>query len=70
MPLTQKRDVKRLRVEYVYNQFEFFGPEFHRLLAPVMKVLPRRVTAAALPFYAGELFFAARLPAGAERRTA
>jgi SAM-dependent methyltransferase len=57
---TMRRDVKRLRVRYVYDQLEFFGPEFHRLLAPVMKALPRRAKDARLPFYGGEILFAAR----------
>jgi SAM-dependent methyltransferase len=57
-----RRDVKRLRVQYVYDQFQFFGPEFHRVLAPAMRVLPQRLKDATLPFYAGEIFLAACRP--------
>ena len=56
------RDVKRLRVQYVYDQFRFFGPEFHRLLGPVVRALPRRARDAQLPLYGGETFFAAVRP--------
>jgi SAM-dependent methyltransferase len=59
--LAMRRDVKRLRVQYVYDQFEFFGPELHRLLAPAMALAPRRMRNARLPFYGGEILFAARL---------
>jgi SAM-dependent methyltransferase len=60
-----RRDVKWLRPQYVYDQFQFFGPEFHRLLAPLMRVLPRRLKNRPLPFYVGEIFLAARLPPNA-----
>jgi SAM-dependent methyltransferase len=59
-PVAARRDVKRLRVGYVYEQFAFFGPEIHRLLGPAMRVLPERAAQATLPFYGGETLFAAR----------
>jgi SAM-dependent methyltransferase len=52
--------VKRLRVGYVYEQFEHFGPEFHRFLRPIVRRLPRRVLDARLPLYGGEMLVAAR----------
>jgi SAM-dependent methyltransferase len=52
--------LKRLRLRYMYEQFRYFGPEFHSLLAPVMRRLPRRATEIRLPLYGGEMLFAAR----------
>ncbi len=52
--------VKRLRVGYAYDQFRHFGPEFHRLLGPVVRRLPQRALEAELPLYGGEMLFAAR----------
>lgn len=54
-----KAHVKRLRVGYAYDQFAHFGPEFHRLLGPVVRALPERALGARLPLYGGELLFAA-----------
>jgi SAM-dependent methyltransferase len=52
--------VKRLRIGYAYDQFRHFGPEFHRLLKPVVGVLPDRALDASVPLYGGEMLFAAR----------
>lgn len=56
--------IKRIRVGYAYQQFQYFGPEFHRLLGPVVRRLPARALATRLPLYGGEILFAARLRAG------
>jgi SAM-dependent methyltransferase len=53
------RHVKRLPIEYFYRQMENFGPEFHRVLTPVMSVLPRFVRALRIPLYGGEMIAAA-----------
>ena len=55
-----RRHVKKLRVGYAYEQFEHFGPEFHRFLRPVARRLPRRALDVRLPLYGGEMLFAAR----------
>lgn len=49
------RHVKRLPADYFYRQMESFGPEFHRLLAPVMSVLPQAVRNLRIPLYGGEM---------------
>jgi SAM-dependent methyltransferase len=49
------RHVKRLPADYFYRQMESFGPEFHRLLTPVMSVLPRAVRELRIPLYGGEM---------------
>ena len=51
---------KRLPIEYVYNMFRTFGPEFHRLLCPVFRLLPGFVRRLALPFYVGGVVLTAR----------
>jgi SAM-dependent methyltransferase len=53
--------VKRMRLAYAYDQFQYFGPEFHRYLGPVVRRLPGRVLAARMPLYGGEMLYAARL---------
>lgn len=50
---------KPLPVAYVYEMLQTFGPEFHRLLTPLYRVLPRAARAASLPFYMGELILLA-----------
>jgi SAM-dependent methyltransferase len=59
-PVRTRAHVKKLRVGYAYEQFEHFGPEFHRLLGPVVRRLPARALDAQLPLYGGEMLFAAR----------
>jgi 2-polyprenyl-3-methyl-5-hydroxy-6-metoxy-1,4-benzoquinol methylase len=59
-PVAAKAHVKRLRVGYAYDQFQHFGPEFHRTLGPLVRALPARALEARLPLYGGELLFAAR----------
>jgi SAM-dependent methyltransferase len=47
---------KKLPIEYVYDQFQNFGPEFHRILAPLYRILPGFIKAASFPFfYVGEM---------------
>jgi SAM-dependent methyltransferase len=50
---------KRLPVEYVYRQLEFFGPEYHRILSHVVATLPARLLKLRLPFHGGEMLVAA-----------
>ncbi len=59
-PVAAKAHVKRLRAGYAYDQFEHFGPEFHRALGPLVRRLPAHALEARLPLYGGELLFAAR----------
>ena len=54
---------KKLPVAYVYEMLQNYGPEFHRLLAPVYGVLPRSIKDASLPFYIGEMILLAEMPA-------
>jgi len=54
-----RRHVKRLPVDYFYRQMESFGPEFHRLLTPIMAVLPRALKGLRVPLYGGEMTVAA-----------
>jgi glycosyltransferase involved in cell wall biosynthesis/2-polyprenyl-3-methyl-5-hydroxy-6-metoxy-1,4-benzoquinol methylase len=61
-PVAAHAHVKRLRVGYAYDQFAHFGPEFHRLLRPVVRALPNRALQARVPLYGGEMLFAARRP--------
>ena len=58
--VTARPHVKRLRIGYAYDQFRHFGPEFHKLLSPVVRALPKRALEARLPLYGGEILFAAR----------
>jgi 2-polyprenyl-3-methyl-5-hydroxy-6-metoxy-1,4-benzoquinol methylase len=53
---------KQLPVAYVYEMLQTFGPEFHRLLTPLYRVLPRAVKEASLSFYMGELILLAEKP--------
>jgi 2-polyprenyl-3-methyl-5-hydroxy-6-metoxy-1,4-benzoquinol methylase len=53
---------KPLPVAYVYEMLQTFGPEFHRLLTPLHRTLPRAARAASLPFYMGELILLAEKP--------
>jgi 2-polyprenyl-3-methyl-5-hydroxy-6-metoxy-1,4-benzoquinol methylase len=47
---------KKLPIEYVYNQFQNFGPEFHGMLAPLYRFLPGFIKRASYPFfYIGEM---------------
>lgn len=46
---------KKLRIGYVLNQFEFFGPEIGRGIRPLGRLLPDAVLAWRLPFYGGEM---------------
>jgi SAM-dependent methyltransferase len=59
-PVRAKPHLRRLRLGYAYDQFQYFGPEFHRLLDPVIRRLKDRVKELELPFYGGELLYAAR----------
>ena len=59
-PVALRPHFKRIRLGYAYDQFQYFGPEVHRLLRPVVRHLPRRVLAVRLPLYGGEMLFAAR----------
>ena len=54
------RHVKRLPVDYFYRQMESFGPEFHRLLKPLMSVLPQPLKNMRIPLYGGEMIAVAR----------
>ncbi len=51
---------KRLPISYVYNMFQNFGPEFHRLFGPLYNLLPLFVTRSLLPFYVGEMIVVAQ----------
>jgi SAM-dependent methyltransferase len=53
---------KRLPAAYVYEMLQSFGPEFHRLLTPLYRLLPRAAREATLPFYMGELILLAEKP--------
>jgi hypothetical protein len=55
-----KQHWKFLPIDYVFNMFQNFGPEFHRLLLPVYKFVPRAITGRSLPFYGGEMVLLAR----------
>ncbi|MGE3973721.1 MAG: class I SAM-dependent methyltransferase [Bdellovibrionales bacterium] len=46
---------KKLPIEYVYNMFATFGPEFHKLLTPAYNVCPSFIRKRSLPFYGGEM---------------
>lgn len=59
-PVAARPHFKRIRVGYAYEQFRYFGPEFHRLLGPVVRRLPPRALELRLPLYGGEMLFAAR----------
>jgi SAM-dependent methyltransferase len=59
-PVAARPHVKQLRIGYAYYQFRHFGPEFHRLLRPLVRALPDRALDARLPLYGGEMLFAAR----------
>lgn len=54
---------KKLPIAYVYEMFQNFGPEFHRLLGPAYRILPRFMKDASLPFYIGEMILLAEMPA-------
>ena len=56
---------KKLPVTYVYEMLKNYGPEFHRMLAPLYGILPRFVKDASLPFYVGEMILLAEKPADA-----
>ena len=58
-PVRTRPNVNRLRLSYVHDQFQHFGPEFHRLLGPLMGVLPQGLKGARVPLYGGEILFAA-----------
>lgn len=51
---------KRLPVAYVYNMFQTFGPELHRLFAPLYWMLPGFVRELTLPFYVGGVVLTAK----------
>jgi SAM-dependent methyltransferase len=53
--VTFKSHVKTLPIVYVYGQMQNFGPEWHRLLNPIYRLLPRPIINARLPFYIGEM---------------
>lgn len=59
-PVALRPHFKRIRLGYAYDQFQYFGPEVHRLLGPVVRRLPPRALAVRLPLYGGEMLFAAR----------
>jgi hypothetical protein len=59
--LTARPHVKRIRIGYAYDQFQYFGPEFHTCLGPLVRRLPPWALDARLPLYGGEMLFAARL---------
>lgn len=59
-PVRVRAHVKRLRIGYAYEQFEHFGPEFHRALGPAVRHMPERVLDLRLPMYGGEMLYAAR----------
>ncbi len=59
-PVASKWHWKRLRSIYIYNQFQYFGPEFRRAVGPLVRILPRRLTDIKLPVYGGEMLYAAR----------
>jgi len=58
---------KRLPIGYVHALLRDFQPELHSFLNPAMKLLPRRVHLARLPFYAGEVVVTAVKGAGAAK---
>jgi len=52
-----KADWKKLPVWYVYNNFNYFGPQFHRILKPLHILLNK--SRIVLPFYIGEMIVTA-----------
>ena len=54
--------VKWLAVEYIYEQFQNFGPEFYRLLRPFYRMLPGFVRRMTIPAYGGEMIMLAEKP--------
>jgi 2-polyprenyl-3-methyl-5-hydroxy-6-metoxy-1,4-benzoquinol methylase len=56
--LDTKRHVKKLPVNYVYENFKNFGPHYHRLLIPFNSILKNMNLS--LPFYVGEIMVLGR----------
>ncbi|MDD5304305.1 MAG: class I SAM-dependent methyltransferase [Elusimicrobia bacterium] len=51
---------KSLPIEYIFEMMRHFGPELRTLVEPVYRLTPKRLRAASLPFYAGEMLASAR----------
>lgn len=51
---------KRLPITYAYNQFQNFGPEFHKLFSNIIPLVPRKILNWKLPFYGGEMLLVAK----------
>ena len=52
---------KTLRVGFVVNQFQYFGPEIYKLIRPVSSRLPKMILNIKLPFYGGEMIMVLRM---------
>ncbi|MBI4697985.1 MAG: class I SAM-dependent methyltransferase [Nitrospirae bacterium] len=57
-----KRHMKKLPIAYVYQMLNNFGPEFHRLLAPLYNLCSSRIKGKSFIFYAGEMIATAVKP--------
>lgn len=53
-----KNHWKKLPLGYIYNMFNIFGPEFHKLLKPFKKHI--KMSKITVPVYIGELIITAR----------
>jgi len=50
---------KNLPVDYVYNQFQSFGPEYYKVFSKIIPFLPSVIRELKLPVYGGEMILIA-----------
>lgn len=59
-----RRHFKKLSIHYVYGMLLNFGPEFHSLLSPLIKMLPDWLKSRKMTFYVGEMLVTAEKRSG------
>lgn len=55
-----KNHWKHLPIEYIFNNFQTFGPEFYRFFSRVYSILPAKIKHTKIPVFIGEIIVSAR----------